>query len=171
MAKEMNKESLQANLKMLDKKGELTLETARQQDPALAAKLEKIKELFENEDFVKTFASCTSIADAAALFAENGLELTEAEVEGLVNQIRIIIEKLVENGGELSEEDLEQIAGGINWSVLGIFGGNVAGGAAIGAIVGSFIPGLGTALGAIIGGVVGSGLGSIGSIIYNAVHE
>ncbi len=69
-------------------------------------------------------------------------------------QKMVICQKLVENDGELSEEDLEMIAGGISESsidsfLVGFFG-------VIGAAVGTIIcPGVGSYIGTAIGGAIG----------------
>lgn len=159
MKNEMNNEALQANLKMLNKQGEFVMESVRPHNPEAAEKFEKLSNLLENEAFIKSFVSSASAEDAAALFAENGLELTVDEVQLLAKQLHNIIEKLFENGGELSEEDLEQIAGGRSFNLQDLKNG--AGFSVIGAGIGTLVaPGIGTAAGIAIGAVSGIIIGT-----------
>ena len=156
----VNQEKLKASLRFLDKQGEMTVEMlkANGQD---VSKAEKLEELFKNEDFVKELAPTSSAAEAQAVFAAHGLELTPEEVKAISQQFAGCIKKLEENDGELSEEDLEQISGGV-------FGGDTTGlmiefgtaSAVIGAYAGTLVcPGLGTAIGAVIGAAVGAAIG------------
>ena len=146
--------NLKASLRMLDKMGERNLEQLRESAPEQTERLEKLGNLLSNEDFAKQFAACADKEAAAKLFADHGFEITMEELEALMAQIKAIFQKLVENDGELSEEDLEMIAGGISESsidsfLVGFFG-------VIGAAVGTIIcPGLGGYLGAVIGCAIG----------------
>ena len=74
---------------------------------------ERIKEVFADEEFVKELFSKETPEEAQALLAENDIDLS---VEDLVKLKDIITKKLqaVEKGEstELTEEDLENIAGG-----------------------------------------------------------
>lgn len=159
MAKEMNKETLAANLQMLDKRGEQTLEAVKQNDPAAAEKLEKIGNLLRDESFAKAFACTNSAQEAVALFVERGVELTADEVTALAQQIRDLAQKLVENGGELSEEELENISGGLSAAEWGGMAISASPGAVLGGLIGSAIcPGVGTGIGAAIGAAIGGGL-------------
>ena len=110
----VNQEKLKASLRFLDKQGEMTVETLKAKGKDVS-KLEKLDELLKNEDFVKELAPTTSIAEAQAVFSAHGLELTADEVKAISQQCAGCIKKLEENDGELSEDDLEQIAGGGFW--------------------------------------------------------
>lgn len=151
MAKEMNKEALNASLRMIDKYGERNIELLRQQDAAAAEKMEKVGELLKDEAFIAAFLAADSAEEAAALFVGRGVEMGAEETTQLAKQIVSLSNKLLENDGELTEEELEQIAGGWNWAAFGV---GLAGGAAVGAMFGSMVGPVGTAVGAVVTGVV-----------------
>ena len=92
--------------------------------------VEKIKEVFADEAFVKGLFELESAAEVQAALKEKGVEMTEEEILG----IRDLLAKM-ENGeisaeqledGELPEELLEQVAGGSVLLTIGIVAGVVA---------------------------------------------
>lgn len=175
MAKEMNMEALQATLNFLDKKGKVAfekLEDAGSLDP----KLKMFSDLISDEKFCEEFFTTDSEQEAQELFRRNGLELTVEEVRAVAAYLVSIAKLLIENGGELSEDELENISGGSLADVLwytktpeeivggltGIFGG-VYSATLVGGGIGSAIcPGFGTGVGVAIGFVVGAVGGFIG---------
>ena len=159
MSKTINQDNLNATLRMLDKMGEATLEQLKLTDPQQAERMEQLSALLSSEDFCKEFLACTEKPAAVKLFADNGMEMTEDDIAVLAAQIHAMAQKLVENDGELSEEDLEQIAGGGLFAWIAGIGAALSGGmtgAMFGAMFGSVIPGIGTAIGAAIGGIIGA---------------
>ena len=150
MNKMINMENMNASLRMLDKMGEMTLHHMKETDPAAAEQLEKLGNLFNNEDFCKQFVACENKETAAKLFADNGFALTMEQVEALMTQLKAIGRKLVDNDGQLTEADLEMIAGGSTEDALkGIC---YTSGGVFGISVGTAIcPGLGTFIGFILG--------------------
>ena len=88
---------------------------------------EKLKELFENEAFVKELGTKASVEDAQALFVAHGAEISVDELKAL----RIAVKQ--EAGEELSEEELELVAGGaipalpivIGLALVGSFAGHI----------------------------------------------
>lgn len=164
MDKEMNLEALNANLRMVDKQGEMNLEKLRWEDSAVAEKIEKMGELLKDEQFAKTFLAVDSAEEAVALFAGRGVEISEDEVGALAKQIATLSQKLVQNGGELDEDDLERIVGGA-WS-----GEDAVTGAGVGLLVGGVIggiicPGLGSIVGIVGGAGIGTAIGGVVSSI------
>ena len=157
----VNQDKLKASLRFLDKQGEMTVETLKVNGQDVS-KAEKLEELFKDEDFVKELAPTSNAAEAQAVFAAHGLELTAEEVKGISQQCAGCIKKLEENDGELSENDLEQICGGASGSdIAGSMTGAGIAFAIGGALIGNIIcPGIGTAIGAVIGGIVGAGIGA-----------
>ena len=150
MTKMINNENLSASVRMLDKMGEMQLQHMKENDPAAAEQMEKLSNLLSSEDFCKQFAACADNEAAAKLFADNGFALTAEQAEALMAQIKAIAQKLVDNDGELEEEDLEVIAGGASKELLKEV--MVVSGMGFGASVGSAIlPGVGSFLGWIIG--------------------
>ena len=113
--------------------------------------MEKMKAVFADEAFIKQLFELETAAQVQAALKERGVELTEEEILGIrdlilkVERGEISAEQLEkwaaqEENGELSEEALEQVAGG---SIIG----------AIIAIIGTkaAITGLVTMVGAAIG--------------------
>ena len=149
----VNQEKLNASLRYLDKMGEMNLQQLQETDPEQAKKLEKLSALFLNEEFRNQLVACTDKKAAVRLFADYDFPLTEEEATELNALIYGIAKKIVENGGELSEEDLEQVCGG---AVLGGIAGGIMGallGCAIGFIFGG--PGVGTVVGLAVGIIIG----------------
>lgn len=114
--------------------------------------LEKMKEVFADEAFMKQLFELETAAQVQAALKERGVELTEEEILGIrdfiikVERGEISAEQLEkwaaqEENGELSEEALEQVAGGsIIGAIIAIIGTKAAitglitvAGAAIGA--------------------------------------
>ena len=92
--------------------------------------LEKIKEIFADEAFVKGLFELETAAEVQAALKEKGVEISEEEILGIrdllgkVESGEISVEQMEQwaaqvESGELSDEMLEQVAGG---SVLGTIG-------------------------------------------------
>lgn len=80
---------------------------------------EKVKELVADQGFVDKLLSCEEPEQVQALFAENGVELTLDDVKSIGQGL----EKTLSSGEELSEDDLEAVAGGVAAVVVvGIIG-------------------------------------------------
>ena len=76
---------------------------------------EKFKEILYNADFQKEAEGMKTIEDAQKLLAKYGLELSTAEVEKAFAEIG---EAANAAEGELSEDALEDVAGGFAWGVV-----------------------------------------------------
>lgn len=80
---------------------------------------QKIKELMADQSFVEKLLSCEEPEEVQSLFNENEVYLSIEEIK----QIGKALENLEGKDGELTEEDLEAVAGGIAIGiVLGIVG-------------------------------------------------
>jgi len=103
---------------------------------------ERIKEVFADEEFVKEFFSKETPEEAQAILAEKDIDVSIEELVAIKN---IIDEKLqaAENGedGELCDDDLENVAGG----VLLTFTGFVLITVAVPAVLGLLFTGVGLA--------------------------
>jgi len=66
---------------------------------------EKVKELMDNEQFTKKLANSENLDEMAALFQEEGIDVTGADLEA-ASETSVV-------SGELSETDLEDVSGGI----------------------------------------------------------
>jgi len=99
-----------------------------------------IHEVFSDEAFVKELLSMEAPEDAQAALKAKGVEFTIEELKGISN----ILSVKISEGGELSLDDLDNAAGGIDpvtvsaallvLTVLGAIGVAGVGGAAVGAI-------------------------------------
>lgn len=68
---------------------------------------ERIKEIFANEDFVKDLFESKSYEEAQAKLADKDIDMSIDELKQTFN----LIQKKVD--GELSDQDLEDVAGGL----------------------------------------------------------
>ena len=78
--------------------------------------MEKMKEIFADEAFVKSLFELESAGEVQAALKEKGVELTEEQILGIrdllgkVESGEISVEQM--ENGELPEELLEQVSGG-----------------------------------------------------------
>lgn len=78
---------------------------------------EKMNTLFRNEAFVAEVKNVTTVEEMQKLMAKHGAAVSEDEI---MEMCRIIAEQM-QNDGELSEEALENVAGGVwGWVVVGV---------------------------------------------------
>ena len=78
---------------------------------------EKLKELLSDEAFAKQILSAESAESVQAMLEEKGVSLTIEEIE----KTGELLEHYAEGqDGELSEDDLEGVAGGVDLSSLGL---------------------------------------------------
>ena len=111
--------------------------------------IERLKEVFLDESFVKSLFELETVAEVQAALREKGIELTEEEILG----VRDLLIKVEEGGisaeqleswaaqaedGELPEEMLELVSGGLLISslLIGIAITTAATGVAVGTTVG-----------------------------------
>ncbi len=77
---------------------------------------DKIGELFQQDAFKKDANECKTMEDFHSLFIKNGVEITEDETIELISQIAEKKQKM--DNGEISEDELDEVAGGI--VILGV---------------------------------------------------
>lgn len=75
---------------------------------------EKIKNLVEDQEFVTKLLACEEPEQVQKLFADNGVDVTLDDVKALGQSLSV----MAESDGELSEDDLEGVAGGSLMSVV-----------------------------------------------------
>lgn len=75
---------------------------------------EKMNELFQDETFVEKLLNKETDVEVKELLAENGVEISLEEISA----IKKTVEARLENDSELSEDDLENVAGGSDVSDL-----------------------------------------------------
>ena len=83
---------------------------------------EKLAEIFENEQFKLEVQNVETPEDFQALLAEYGVEMTLEEVEQFCEQVAVCMQQ-----GELSEEEMEDVAGGVPWVLVAAAVGLCAG--------------------------------------------
>ena len=66
----------------------------------------KIKELYENEEFIAKMKQADTSEDVKNVFAEYGVELSVEDIEEIYNEC------VNAENGELGEENLDQVSGG-----------------------------------------------------------
>lgn len=90
---------------------------------------QKLSKLFESEQFKEEASKIQTAEELQALFASHDVELTMDEVIGLCGAIAAQMGE-----AELSEDDLENVAGGIGLVTIGLIGLGAAciGGLAVG---------------------------------------
>ena len=71
---------------------------------------EKLDELLKDEAFIEKLLNQENDTDVQALLAENGIELTLSDISA----IKSGIEARLSDNEELSEDDLENVAGGVD---------------------------------------------------------
>ncbi len=71
-------------------------------------KAEKLKEIFADKDFAVKVMSMETAEEVQAVVKEKGVELTIEEI----NQIQAQFLKAAENSEEISDDELENVAGG-----------------------------------------------------------
>ena len=73
----------------------------------------RIKEVFSDEVFVKNLFELETPEEAQAELKDKGFEFSIDEVLVLREMLVKALEKARENGGELSIEDMDDVAGGV----------------------------------------------------------
>ncbi len=71
-----------------------------------------IKALFENEAFLKSFYTLKNIEDVQELFSKNGVEISLEDLRSLGKALTDNQRIIGDYEGELTEEELEDVAGG-----------------------------------------------------------
>ena len=165
-------ENMKNTFYALEKRNSMMLEQARAKGEVSPA-VEKFMELLKDEAFAKDFANCASAEAMKELLDRNGVDFSMEEIDSILIGIGTLVQKLEENDGELSEEELEMIAGGFCWvsfwsavgsgivmaaavvgCVLAVVGTSGAAAPAVAAGIAKTI-----AVGAASGAVVGTGMG------------
>ena len=107
-------ENMKNTAHMLEKRSAMMLEQARQ-EVEIPADVEKFLDLLHDEAFRTDFMNCASAEAVKELLDRNGIPFTMEDIDAMLMAISATLQKLDENNGELTEEDLEQIAGGWSW--------------------------------------------------------
>ena len=116
--------------------------------------LEQINTALEDEDFRRTLQKVANADEAIAAFAGRGIEVDTEMAQAMIEKVNYF-----KAGGELSEEELEMVAGGkVNWKKVWN-GVKAVGATAVGCAVGGAITAAGGGTTAGPGIAVGSAVG------------
>ena len=74
---------------------------------------EKLQEVFSNEDFVKELLAKETPEEVQEMLAEKDIEVTIEEIKETRKILIKKVEQQTSADGELTDEDLEDVAGGI----------------------------------------------------------
>ena len=78
----------------------------------------RMKEVFSDEAFVKELLSLKSPEEVQEVLKKKGIEASIEEVLGLQDALLKAQEKARGNGGELSMDDLDEVAGGAPYTAI-----------------------------------------------------
>lgn len=82
----------------------------------------QLDKLFEDDSFNQSVADATSAEEIRELFSQKNVDLSEEDAEKILSQLSEI-----KNGNTLTEEELDQVAGGfLGWAAL-VASGVIAG--------------------------------------------
>ncbi len=79
---------------------------------------EKWAPVFENEELIQKVLPMEP-EDAQKVLAENGFDFPLEEILEVGRELYAMKQKAEANGGELDEDDLEDVAGGVNFKIIG----------------------------------------------------
>lgn len=82
-------------------------------------KFDKLKELMKDKEFATGLVSNKTAEEAKAFLAENGVECSAEEVAELGKTLAAVVKAAKESDGELTEEQLQAIAGGTTITIPG----------------------------------------------------
>ena len=86
---------------------------------------EKIKELFTNQEFVEKMLALESAQEVQDLLAENDVDFTIEEINKLHEELVKKAQQAEEGedaDGEIDDEDLEDVAGGVGLMIAAVAG-------------------------------------------------
>ena len=159
-------ENMNNTARMLEKRGNMMADQLKAEGTMTPAE-EKLIQLLTYETFQKEFCDCTSAEAVKELLDRNGVNMSMDEVNAFLAAVGTLCKKVQENDGELSEEDLEMVAGGWSWKGFGL--GLLIGAAAAAVMLATAVVMIGScgtltgvavvAAGAAIGGVIGGNIG------------
>ena len=122
--------------------------------------MEEIDEALKDEAFTEKLAGAEDVETFKSIFAEKGITIDDVIAQSALDKRAAI----AANGGELSEEDLELVAGGCKKCFWNCF--------VTGAVIGGAVGGLAGGLpGAVGGAVIGASCGTIIGVAVAIRHD
>ena len=136
----------------MDKEQVLEQLTEEQRD-----KVERIDELLADPENQKKISAMTSVDEVIAFYEENGFSFTEEQKKEIREKSEELAARSTDD--ELTEEELENVAGGWGWGSFFKFGGaGGALGACVGVLAAGFMASNPIGWGILIGGAIGAGI-------------
>lgn len=88
--------------------------------------LNRVKKLLEDETFASKFFEAENYVDVKTMLLENGIDISNEELKELIESMLVVVEN--RSTGELNEEEMDKVSGGIiGWIILGGAGAIVGG--------------------------------------------
>lgn len=115
-------------------------------------KIDLINAMMEKSEVQEKAKQCKDAAELQQLFAENGVDLTVNEVEAFLSELTESVMSKIRENQELSEDDLDSVAGGLGGVAAAIIGGFASIPVAGWIVAGAVVIGLGAF---VIGGING----------------
>lgn len=78
----------------------------------MTERIEKINEIFANEELINAMLSIEQLEEAQKWFSDHGVEISPDELQELGDKLDKFIKGEQDKGCELSEEEMESISGG-----------------------------------------------------------
>jgi hypothetical protein len=80
----------------------------------------RLREVFSDEAFMESLFKLETPEEVQAAIKGKGVELTLKELEAFGGMLARMLDKGAEKGGELSAEDLDEVAGGVPVALLAV---------------------------------------------------
>ena len=77
---------------------------------------QKLQELLQSQPFMEKVLSAQTVEEVKSLFSAEGVDLTDEDI----NVLGQAIEAAIQNGGNLSDADLENISGGVSDALVAV---------------------------------------------------
>lgn len=126
MNNNVNEKAVENAVKTLNKSVDNAVESARMSGE-LSAENEKFIKLFDDKSFVEKFVAADDSAKAKELCAENGVDISEEEINEIKAASKKLEKKIMSASDELDDDALESVSGGSSWNVFNMINPGVAG--------------------------------------------
>ena len=117
MKNNVNEKAVENAVKTLSKSVDNAVESARMSGE-LSAENEKFIKLFDDKSFVEKFVAADDSAKAKELCAENGVDISEEEINEIKAASKKLEKKIMSASDELDDDALESVAGGSLWNIF-----------------------------------------------------
>ena len=108
----INMDNLRATGRMAEKQMNMALEQAELNGEVIPQEVLNFINVIKDDTTLEALVKTTDNASVQKIMNDNGVPMTEEDVDGLLEVLGKASKKLVESDGKLTEEELEQISGG-----------------------------------------------------------